>query len=42
MAAHEKVNFLNLKSKEGVIHDNDWIIGMECEKTEYEKEDYSE
>ena len=41
MATHDKVKFLKLKNRAGVIYDNDWIAGMEYEDTEDEKEDYS-
>ena len=42
MAACDKVTLLKFKNREGVIYDNDWIVGVKYEDTEDGNEDYNE
>ena len=34
MTARDKVTFMKFSNREGVIYDNDWIVGVKYEDTE--------
>ena len=42
MAAYDKVTSLKFNNILGVVHDNNWISGVEYEDTEDENKDYIE